>query len=128
MSALQFRAILFDPGDLNPERPIQIVGADFQEVERWAVATVEKAKSPEAVVNIYQTIEQKIKVFRKKKEVARDDKGRCSGCSGTGKYADGLYCNCDVGRDLRLADTAGAARLRRADEDAAEKLRRITGC
>lgn len=49
------RAVLTDP-DSTADRPIQIVGTDRAEIDRWA-NDVLKAAGPAAVIKVYLTIE-----------------------------------------------------------------------
>jgi hypothetical protein len=60
---MRYRAILIDPGIIHPERDIEILGNDWQEIERWANLVLEKAVAADAFVNVWETREEKIKVI-----------------------------------------------------------------
>ena len=66
----KFRAILVDPGNAAQERPLQIFGNDLPELKNWAAKVLRSAVSPDAVMNIYHTIEQHIAMVCKPKESA----------------------------------------------------------
>jgi hypothetical protein len=63
--APRYRAILHDPADLHAERPVQIYGNDWQEIEKWAETVLAKAQSPNAVVCAFETLEQFCELFAK---------------------------------------------------------------
>jgi len=60
----RYRAILFDPGAINQERPIQIFGNNRELIDDWANKVVMQA-SDHAVVKIYETVEREIAAFIK---------------------------------------------------------------
>jgi hypothetical protein len=64
----RYRALLIDPGNTTQERPVQIFGNDRTEIDRWAANVLRQAVSLDAVVNVYQTVEQHIAIIRKPKE------------------------------------------------------------
>lgn len=66
MSNIRYRAILTDPGNLHPERPVQVFGNDLAEVERWAGVTLAKA-GKDSWVDIFQTSETRIERVEKPK-------------------------------------------------------------
>jgi len=61
--SLRYRAILIDSGDTTAKRPVQVLGNDWQEIERWANLVLEKAIAADAIVNVWETREEKIKVI-----------------------------------------------------------------
>jgi hypothetical protein len=60
---MRYRAVLIDPGVVNPERPVQILDDVWQEIERWANLVLEKAVAADAFVNVWETREEKIKII-----------------------------------------------------------------
>jgi hypothetical protein len=63
----RYRAILIDSGNTTQERPVQIFGNDRAKIDEWAQAVLNAAVSPDAVVWVYQTIEQQIALIPKRK-------------------------------------------------------------
>ena len=62
--SMKFHAILIDPGDVSPERMIQTFSNSLDDIHQWAFGekegglerprgVLEKAKSPDAIVEIY---------------------------------------------------------------------------
>ena len=68
---MKYRARLFDPGNANAERPLEIFGNSLVEIERWAGEVLRNAVAPNAAVNVYQSIEQQIKILLKPKPEAK---------------------------------------------------------
>jgi hypothetical protein len=66
----RYRAILIDAGNTTQERPLQIFGNDRAVVDDWANKVIQSAISPDAVVWIYQTIEQQVALIVKPKPEA----------------------------------------------------------
>jgi hypothetical protein len=64
----RYRAVLVDPGAISQERPIQILGNDRREIDRWAGEVLRKAVSSEAVVKVYETAEREIGLIVKPRE------------------------------------------------------------
>ena len=62
----RYRAILIDTGNTAQERPVQIFGNDRAKINEWATAVLATAISPDAVVWVYQTIEQQIALIPKR--------------------------------------------------------------
>jgi hypothetical protein len=63
----RFRALLSDPGNTHQERPVQILGNDRQEIDRWAEVVLKAATSPDAKVVIFETVEREIASIQKPK-------------------------------------------------------------
>jgi hypothetical protein len=63
--APRYRARFIDPGDTTSERPVQVYGNDWQQIEQWATNILMTAKSPDAIVNVFETSEHHIKLFTK---------------------------------------------------------------
>jgi hypothetical protein len=66
----RYRAILIDSGNTTQERPVQIFGNDRSIIDDWAKAVLATAVSPEAVVWVYQTVEQQVALIVKPKTEA----------------------------------------------------------
>ncbi len=64
--SLRYRARLIDPGNANQERPVVTYGNDWRKIEEWAGTVLGKALSPSAVVEVFETFEQRVKVFAKR--------------------------------------------------------------
>jgi hypothetical protein len=62
---LRYRAVLKD-GDETRERPLVIYGNGLAQIEQWAALVLKQAPDG-AVVNVYQSIEQHIKILAKAK-------------------------------------------------------------
>lgn len=67
----RYRAILIDSGNTTQERPLQIFGNDRAEIDRWAETVLKKAISPDALVEVYRTIETKDAMIFKPKPEAK---------------------------------------------------------
>jgi hypothetical protein len=65
LPGLKYRATLCD-GDTTRERPLTIYGNSLEEIERWAEQVIPKALDGGAV-NVYQNIEQHVKLIPKKR-------------------------------------------------------------
>jgi hypothetical protein len=74
---LKYRAVLSDPGNLNPERPVQTFANSMAEIERWAYGEekggMERARgvlpgavSDQAMVKVYLVSETQIAMLTKK--------------------------------------------------------------
>jgi hypothetical protein len=59
----KYRATLED-GDTSRERPLTIYGDSMEEIEKWAAAVLPGALQGGAV-NVYQTVEQHVKMIPK---------------------------------------------------------------
>ena len=66
----RYRATLHD-GDTSRERPLTIYGNILEEIERWA-AEVLKGALDGAGVNVYQLVEQHVKLIPKPREKAKE--------------------------------------------------------
>jgi hypothetical protein len=63
---MKYRAILLDPGAVNQERPNERFGHSLDVVNDWAVKALATAVSDDAVVNVYQMVEQQIAIIPKR--------------------------------------------------------------
>lgn len=64
---MRYRALLVDPGNTSQERPVEVLGNHRGELERWARAVLSIAVSPDAVVKLYEYVEQQIALIPKAK-------------------------------------------------------------
>ena len=70
---MRFRAILNDPGNLNAERPVQILTNSRKDVDEWALGNnqspgvLAKAVSDDACVIVFQATEQIVGHIQKRK-------------------------------------------------------------
>jgi hypothetical protein len=69
----RYRAILIDTGNTTQERPLQIFGNDRAIIDDWANKVLAAAISPDAVVWVYQTIEQQVALVTKPKPETKPD-------------------------------------------------------
>ncbi len=99
---MRYRAILIDDGNTAQERATEIYSQSIEDVREWAAKILKNAASENAVVMVYQTLEQQIESIRRQKAepTKRDARGRCEFCLGTGIKADAKYCACQMGVDL----------------------------
>lgn len=67
---MKYRAVLIDPGNTTADRPQQIYGMDYRELQSWAKLVIAKAVSPDAFVSIYETREELIQLIHKPKAAA----------------------------------------------------------
>ena len=63
---MKYRAILIDPGTLNPERPVQLLTNSRSDVDDWAAKWLAKAVSEAAAVNVYALEEKMVDILTKK--------------------------------------------------------------
>jgi hypothetical protein len=66
---MRCRAQLIDPGAQDQERPKQVFAQERGLVDEWAHKVLENAVADNAVVLVYEMVEQQIGVIRKAKEV-----------------------------------------------------------
>jgi hypothetical protein len=77
VGAMKYRALLIDPGNLNPERPVQTFANSLETIHEWAYGTEEggmerprgvlmTAKSDAACVNVYAMEERQIEILTKR--------------------------------------------------------------
>lgn len=73
----QFRAVLIDPGNKLQERAVQIFATSMKDVELWTAFVLPAAVDPNAVVQVWQTVEQQAKLITKKQaeEIAEKLRG-----------------------------------------------------
>lgn len=63
---MKYRALLFDPGNTQTERPIEVLGNHRAEMERWADAALAQAVSEDAAVKLYITEERELAIITRK--------------------------------------------------------------
>jgi hypothetical protein len=62
---MTYRAILIDPSNLKLERPVQIYGRDRKQIDTWAHSVLGHAVSPDAHVEIYETVETRVDTIKR---------------------------------------------------------------
>jgi hypothetical protein len=67
---MKYRAKLIEPGSKR-ERPLQVLGNNYDEMSRWA-GEVLKGAADGSVVNIYGMVEQQIALIPKARIVAEE--------------------------------------------------------
>jgi len=74
---LKYRAVLSDPGNMNPERPVEIRSNSMEDIQTWAYGAEEGgierprgvlpgAVSDQAVVKVYEVMEKQIAMLTKR--------------------------------------------------------------
>ena len=71
MKSLQYRARLIDPGNTTAERPVEIFGSNRRDMDEWSAKVLASAVADNAVVNLYQMVEQHIAIIHKPKPEAK---------------------------------------------------------
>lgn len=111
MSDVRYRAQFIDPGNVNPERPIQTFANSPESVDDWAQAYLSRAVSEDARVDVFTVAEVLTRQIKRVKQVPRDQHGRCITCQGKGwspGAAGGItYCECPTGEDLKRLEARG---------------------
>lgn len=113
MSDIRYRAILVDPGNLTPERPIQTFANSPESVDDWARAHLSRTISEESRVDVFTVVETLTRRITRIKQTPRDPHGRCALCSNTGIRRDApnggalKFCECQTGADLQRVEARG---------------------
>jgi len=102
---MKYRARLIDP-EMHLEKPLQTLCNSYDEVQRWALHVLKKARSPLAVVNVYMTEEKQIAIIPKSSIEGGDCVSHSQVPSGA---SSGLGKDAGPGLSIEKSQTEGEA-------------------